>query len=84
MDQNGWRKMYNIGPVFSMFHMFGLWKNGNQLLGGKFREPLTSYNHQGNSLCQFQIDVDDTEHFWIHEYVPSIASLSTKKARTPN
>lgn len=66
MDQSGWRKMYNIGPVFSMFRMFGLWKNGDQLLGGKFGKPLTSYDHQGNSFCQFQIDVDDNEYFWIH------------------
>lgn len=78
MDQSGWHKKCNIGPLVSMFRMCGLWKNGDQILGGKVGEPLTSYDYQGNSLDQFQIDVD---YIKLHEYVPSIAPLSTYLAR---
>jgi F-box interacting protein len=74
--QNGCEKKYNIVPPLFNFRMCGLWKNGDQLLGGKDGKSLASYDHQGNSLCQFQIDVDYTMNFWIHEYVPSIAPLS--------
>ncbi|KEH40219.1 hypothetical protein MtrunA17_Chr1g0156391 [Medicago truncatula] len=63
MDQSGWHKKYNIiGPPVSMSRMLGLWKNGDELLGGKFGEPLKSYDHQGNSLCQFQIDFHKTKY----------------------
>jgi len=68
MDQSGWHKKYNIGPPVSMSHMLGLWKNGDELLGGMFGEPLTSYDHQGNSLCRFQIDVHKTK-YWINSGV---------------
>jgi len=77
MDHSEWDKKYNISSIVPMFRMHGLWKNDDQLLGGKDGKSLASYDHQGNSLCQFQIDVDYTMNFWIHEYVPSIAPLST-------
>ncbi|XP_039688982.1 F-box/kelch-repeat protein At3g23880 isoform X2 [Medicago truncatula] len=65
--RNGWEKKYNIVPPLFNFRMCGLWKNGDQLLGGRAGELLRSYDHQGNSLCQFQIDVDYAKYFWIHE-----------------
>lgn len=58
MDHSGWEKKYNISSIVPMFRMRGLWKNGDQLLGGKDGKSLASYDHEGNSLCQFQIDVD--------------------------
>jgi len=74
MDQSGWHKKCNIGPLVSMFRMCGLRKNGDQILGGKVGKPLTSYDHEGNSLYQFQINVG---YIKLHEFVPSIAPLST-------
>ena len=66
--QNGWEKKYNIGPPLFNFRMRGLWKNGDQLLGGRAGELLRSYDHQGNSLCRFQIDVHKTK-YWINSGV---------------
>lgn len=78
MGQQGWAKKYSIGPIGATVGIHGIWKDGAQLLGAKAREPLTSYDHDGNSVCQFQITVPCNEcELWVHEYTPSLATLST-------
>jgi F-box interacting protein len=77
LDQSGWNKTYNIYPGGSQFLLGGLWKNCTQFFGGYLGGPLTSYDHQRNTICKFQIDVS-CSNYWVHEYVyvSSIAPLA--------
>ncbi|WJX09244.1 hypothetical protein P8452_00096 [Trifolium repens] len=75
LDQSGWSKTYNIYPGGSQFLLRGLWKNCTQFFGGYLGEPLTSYDHQRNTICKFQIDVSCSKYL-VHEYLPSIAPLA--------
>ncbi|CAI8617371.1 unnamed protein product [Vicia faba] len=75
MEQDGWSKKYNIGPFSSVFTIFGLWNKDDEILIGKVGQLLRSYDHHGNALRQFQIDILEDEYFWIYEFVPSITLL---------
>ncbi|CAL5212867.1 unnamed protein product [Lathyrus oleraceus] len=74
-EQNGWSKKYNIGPFSSTFTIFGPWNNDEEILMGEVGQVLMSYDHHGNALRQFQIDILENEYFWIYEFVPSISLL---------
>jgi len=77
MEQNRWAKQYNIDTNRSMFHIYGLWNDGTEILVGEFgQRKLTSCDHHGNVLRQFQLDALENACFWFYEYVPSIAPLS--------
>ena len=78
MEQNGWVKQYNIDTNRTMFSIYGIWNDGAEILGGKVeqQQQLTSYDHQGNVLRQFQFKISKDDCFWFYEYVPSIALLS--------
>lgn len=74
MEKNGWDKKYNFDTTQSKFRIYGIWNEGAEILGGNVEQrKLTSYDHQGNALRQFQIKISN---FRIYEYVPSIALLS--------
>lgn len=75
LEQNRWSKKYNIEPFSSMFTIFGLCNNGDEILIGKVGQLLRSYDHLGNVLRQFRIDILENEYFWIYEFVPSITLL---------
>jgi len=76
MDQNRWTKKYMIKPDMSIYHMCGLWNDCAEILGGKAGQLLKSYDHHRNKLRQFQIEIPELNHFWIYEFVPSMAPLS--------
>jgi F-box interacting protein len=42
MDQSGWHKKYNIGPLVSISRMLGLWKNGDER---SLEESLVNRSH---------------------------------------
>ena len=76
MEKNGWAKKYNFDTTQSMFHIYGIWNDGAEILGGNVEmRKLASYDHQGNALCQFQFKISK-DYVLIYEYVPSIALLS--------
>jgi len=57
MEQNGWAKQFNIDTNRTMFSIYGIY-------GGKVeQQQLTSYDHQGNALRQFQIDIFEKGSF---------------------
>jgi len=61
----------------SIFHIYGLWNDGAEILVGEFGQwQLTSCDHHGNVLRQFQLDTLENACFWYYEYVPNMASLS--------
>ena len=61
-NKTGGKKNYNIDPIRSMFCIYGLSNLGAEILGGKVgQRQLTSYDHHGKSIRQFQIDILENE-----------------------
>jgi len=78
MDQSGWVKKYNIGPVEWKCCRRGFWKDGDQVFGGKVGQLLTSYEDQGNLHSEpktYLLNYDRC--LWGYESLQSITPLST-------
>ncbi|RHN77446.1 hypothetical protein MtrunA17_Chr1g0154881 [Medicago truncatula] len=58
MDQSGWAKKYNIGPVEWTCCRRGFWKDGDRVFGGKVGQLLTSYEDQGNLHSESQTSIE--------------------------
>ena len=72
-NEDNWTQRYNIGPLDQMDYIYCVWKDGTEVIGGKYWRPLVSAS-SNNVVRQFQTDVNPS--FRIHKYEESIVPLS--------